>query len=425
MYGQKKRVSRAELYEAVWSKPTVQLAGEYGLSDVGLAKICRRLDIPVPGRGYWRKKEAGQDVPKLPLPPLKPGKMDYAKIDVDATKPLEPQVQGRVDFEMKPDNLIMVRDDPAEFCPLAASAWHSLQRATFDQRGLAVGEDEWAKIVRVSKDNRARAARILNALLEAFRARGFQAATESKWDSICVEIDGSVAAFRIEEAVDRKVKELTPAQEKDKQKNPWRYTYPQYVYVPSGAFTLKITHPSWNLRRVSWSDGTRQQLEHSLNSFVIGLIKAAEADRLHRIEAEKRRVEEEERKRLEAIWRRRKTAEERQMWALLTDSVSWRYSQNIRAFVQAVKVAASWTAECDPADDPVAKWTEWALHQADLLDPLAPGAYCTQADRYDGSGETAKNVEDLHPRGLVWDRMLRRSEYYEGAAQDWHRRTRW
>jgi hypothetical protein len=45
------------------------LAPKYGVSDVGLAKACRKLHIPLPGRGYWAKKAAGKSVPeRLPLP---------------------------------------------------------------------------------------------------------------------------------------------------------------------------------------------------------------------------------------------------------------------------------------------------------------------------------------------------------------------
>ena len=44
-------LSREELYERVWSTPMRRLAGEFGLSDVSLAKICRRHEIP----GYRRE----------------------------------------------------------------------------------------------------------------------------------------------------------------------------------------------------------------------------------------------------------------------------------------------------------------------------------------------------------------------------------
>jgi hypothetical protein len=63
--------NRDELYHEVWSTPMQKLAEKYGISDVGLAKVCRKLAIPVPGRGYWAKKEAGQELSQLPLPPLK------------------------------------------------------------------------------------------------------------------------------------------------------------------------------------------------------------------------------------------------------------------------------------------------------------------------------------------------------------------
>jgi hypothetical protein len=49
-------------------------ASEYGVSDVALGKICRKLYIPVPGRGYWNKKAANQPVeprPSLPVTRIK------------------------------------------------------------------------------------------------------------------------------------------------------------------------------------------------------------------------------------------------------------------------------------------------------------------------------------------------------------------
>lgn len=59
---------RKELYEAIWSTPASTLAKKLGLSDVGLAKICKRFDIPRPGRGYWAKHAVGM---KQPQPQLK------------------------------------------------------------------------------------------------------------------------------------------------------------------------------------------------------------------------------------------------------------------------------------------------------------------------------------------------------------------
>ena len=67
------RFDREKLYEQVWSQPIGKLAPEYGVSDVALAKTCRKLLIPLPGRGYWAKAAVGKR-PKTrpPLPPVPP-----------------------------------------------------------------------------------------------------------------------------------------------------------------------------------------------------------------------------------------------------------------------------------------------------------------------------------------------------------------
>lgn len=61
-------ISREDLYERVWTEPIRKLSQEYGLSDVGLAKTCRRYNIPIPPRGHWAKKQAGHHVKKPSLP---------------------------------------------------------------------------------------------------------------------------------------------------------------------------------------------------------------------------------------------------------------------------------------------------------------------------------------------------------------------
>lgn len=64
------RYDREELYDKVWQIPMRTLAKDYGVCDVALARTCRKLKVPVPGRGYWSKKAAGLPVPlRPPLPP--------------------------------------------------------------------------------------------------------------------------------------------------------------------------------------------------------------------------------------------------------------------------------------------------------------------------------------------------------------------
>ena len=53
-------VSREELFRQVWTTPMSHLAQDYGISGNGLVKICDRLKVPYPPRGYWAKKAAGK-----------------------------------------------------------------------------------------------------------------------------------------------------------------------------------------------------------------------------------------------------------------------------------------------------------------------------------------------------------------------------
>ena len=48
-------ITREQLYQQVWSTPCSKLAAGYGISDVALAKICKKLNVPRPGLGYWAR----------------------------------------------------------------------------------------------------------------------------------------------------------------------------------------------------------------------------------------------------------------------------------------------------------------------------------------------------------------------------------
>ncbi len=60
--------NRVDLYNEVWDKPLIKLSRKYGISDVRLGKVCRKLKIPHPGRGFWARRAVGQAVEQVPLP---------------------------------------------------------------------------------------------------------------------------------------------------------------------------------------------------------------------------------------------------------------------------------------------------------------------------------------------------------------------
>ncbi len=71
--------TREALHKLVWSESTRTLSKRLGISDVGLAKVCRRANIPTPDRGHWARVAAGQECEKTTLPLLEPGAAKLVK----------------------------------------------------------------------------------------------------------------------------------------------------------------------------------------------------------------------------------------------------------------------------------------------------------------------------------------------------------
>lgn len=78
------KFTRQALYDLLWSKPKTAVATEFGLSDVGLGKICRAANIPIPTRGYWARVTTGQKTSRHPLPKRGLGQTDEVMIGREA-----------------------------------------------------------------------------------------------------------------------------------------------------------------------------------------------------------------------------------------------------------------------------------------------------------------------------------------------------
>jgi hypothetical protein len=66
-------VDREKLYEEVWAEPMIVVAARYGVSSSFLARVCTRMRVPSPERGYWAKRAVGKAPPKPALPEARAG----------------------------------------------------------------------------------------------------------------------------------------------------------------------------------------------------------------------------------------------------------------------------------------------------------------------------------------------------------------
>lgn len=54
------RPSKEELKKIIWTKPTTQVAKDFGVSDKAIEKWCKAYGIQKPPRGYWAKQQSIQ-----------------------------------------------------------------------------------------------------------------------------------------------------------------------------------------------------------------------------------------------------------------------------------------------------------------------------------------------------------------------------
>jgi hypothetical protein len=102
-------VSRESLYEQVWREPVLKVATRYQISGTALAKICRKLQVPVPPPGYWARKLHGYTPERPDLPSLPDGARSLASIEQKPPRARpSPEIEAHIAREAEEKNQIHV-----------------------------------------------------------------------------------------------------------------------------------------------------------------------------------------------------------------------------------------------------------------------------------------------------------------------------
>jgi len=368
-------LSREVLYKQVWETPIHRLAKEYGLSDVGLAKICKRLNVPRPGRGFWVRRQKGWPVKIPPLPLLKHGQIDNVRIEKKVKPPTLESDSSAISVlianEKRPENLIAVPEILTSPHPLVKETKKILKGTKPDDYGRVWSMQESCLDIRVGTQGLDRALRIMDAIIKSLQKRGYEVSARSRndRDTSAIVLDEKVC-FGIEEGSHRRERELTPKEKKDRERWPNIYTSTPYIYVPSGMLSLRIKAWGCDTLRKQWSDGTKQRLEDRLNDFVVGLLRVSAGLRANRLEREERERRWEEEKRRRDEQERLRREEEEKIQALERTVSNWHKSHQIRSFINAHREATILKQGLIEPGGELDKWLQWASDYADRLDPL-------------------------------------------------------
>jgi hypothetical protein len=374
----RRQLSRQQLYDLVWSTPMRTLAAQFGISDVGLKKTCYRAVIPTPDRGHWAKKEAGKKTFQVALPLRAPGMSDevviargqnYWPSEVTEKELLE-LVPAGPEF---PEPLEAVRERIAAVVgrvstPHKVTRWHPLIEPLFaederrrEQQRVTVYQMSWQQPLYDSPLERRRL-RILNALFFAVaRMNGKPLIGSHDPRSPRVNFYAQHVGITLEPPVQP------------------RRGHTNQSGASDTTLVFSILESSWSKeKRRTWQDDESGKLETQLTEIAIELVLCAERQyregALRQYEwrvKRKAELEEKERERQIEAERAEKARqlriEQARINRLLKDAAEFHQANQIRHYVEALRSVH--TVNAVASSEEFDKWSEWALAQADRIDP--------------------------------------------------------
>lgn len=358
MYQQVEFTRRA-LFDKVWSTPVLKVAAEIGVSDVAVAKACRKAGIPLPSRGHWAMPENRRPKqPQLPAEPVgHPGSVYFS-----AVRPAHRQAVARpVAFARR----IPVPDRLEAPHKLVAATLKALRQAKpVDNRVHVSGAR--ALDVSIGPEQTDRAMRLRDTLIKASELLGMRWSISEK--GTFVACDGEQIRVRLHETLSKQPIPPPPRKATARLPDYASTWYPRHEWLSKGRLSFLVKDHVANGARRVWATTATTSLEDKLHEIVAGLplVAAGIRERREDREAWQRQYELEQARRKEAA--RQAEIQRRQRARLVQSLDQWEQSRRLNDFCDA---AAAQIVQLPPQQRERAEgWLAWARSQADLLSPL-------------------------------------------------------
>jgi hypothetical protein len=397
-------MSRQALYELVWSKPMVEVAKRFNISDVALAKRCKAVDVPVPPRGWWARKAAGQDPPQTPLPKYRNSSVEKEMVQPVVREGPEPAISWQaVPPKPAPEAAEALSPDQVDFqgrltaldmqVPATLSEPSSvIKRTAVHLRTARVKDFHWATgerkgpIVDVSVSDalEERALRCLDGLLRAAERLGwhFVAAPEDpeprryRWPNDPPDppragrllVEGEPVILRVVESNKRSDHVLTEEEKRDHKLGRLSFP-PKWDFAPSGVLTLRLLSER-QLEIKSLRESARRPLEVLLPQALRILKEHADEQKRWR---EQQRLDEERQRRTEELAyqaRKRREAQRKLIHELERQAGAWFRARFLRRYVTAARKAVGTSKVTAELQGQSVDFLDWAQAYVEQLDPL-------------------------------------------------------
>jgi hypothetical protein len=417
-------ITRKELYDLVWSRPMRDVAVEFGISDVGLAKTCARHGIPSPPRGYWARLQAGQKVERQSLARAE---TENPTIEIVSTTSRLPEAAAKVLAEARIEDLQTREDrpEPEPPAPFPVVDLHrsikltalTLRKSRAAKDGAVRACDEGMHGVVISAGLAERAVFFLDGLARRLEKDGiaFEPAGASMRAAIGTDTVSMTLAEKTrrqkhiptQEELNEEEKERKRFQRRWSQRSlsdlvdlgPYTRPYPEWDIIFLGELVVEIDRSGGDGLRRRWSDGKTQKVERMLDDIALGL-------RAHLAAVKERRESHEEWQRQYAhMQRRRETARrraERETRRLAFLKELSDHQQEIARLTE--WLAHAGTEQKSPHLDRMNQWvrerlrlSQAALDEAGIESALAKAALFPEADElHDPEGELPKESYNFY-----------------------------
>jgi hypothetical protein len=363
----KMKVSREELYKLVWAEPMTSVCKKYGLTDNGLRKHCKSMNIPTPPMGYWSKLKHGKNAEITPLPKLAPENKqstDLTESEIILTPPLDRNKLRELEIS---DNDTTVFIVPEVLYAKDPYVIDTIEKSRRESENSYLKKNPYkVKIgptldVSVTNTCLHRALSIFETIIRGLRFRG--------WD-IKIKDNLTYAVINSEEIQIN----LT---EKNKQVPNTESSYSKYNTIPCGVLQFNIYY-GYRDKDV-FKDSAYTKLEDKIIPIIANLEIRAEKIKEERIESERRRIVRENEERIEREFKEKQAAEKKEFKSLFKMAERLHKTHILRQYIASFE---EFLSKRDGLDEEAVAKLEWAKAKADWLDPFI-GKKDQYLDAYD------------------------------------------
>lgn len=363
------RINRAELFELVWSKPILEVAKELYVSGITVGKMCQRLEVPKPFRGYWQRLALGQKISRPILAPFSAKKRDWIELRPPAkpfkklpeTEKINVPIPSFLDMEL----------------PLIRRTWNAFKNAKQDSHGYLIPNTKnYLSLRLMNLKLLERSLLLFQAIYNQVEAKGYSLKIKSEqneWSKTIIVVDQEEIQISLCQCALQMPHEKTE-EEKARLRKGRTVLCRDNDRNPLTKLKLKINNPTKRIR-CSWSDGKKRPLEEHLGEFIQALpfiAKSIREDREEAIQEELESVKARElqkQKQLEEAKRQEEVArlaaiEKKKVDELVGAVNNWRLAAQIREYIDVLKKSPV------KLSTDLMSWCAWALQYAEEIDPL-------------------------------------------------------